>query len=161
MIKKEKPSTTVMVYIAIKHFKWHLKTLEHCTLYRKHSPQTVLKYMPCFMTTIVYLLIHGFMFSICQLIQVAPLECTVYLLIYKINAYLLCCSIRYSVRMNLAKPVRNVSSTHAALTRSSHYSVIGALVGTLTGLGLVFNKQKVLHVYTWAFVKKHSIFLVN
>lgn len=97
-----------------------------------------------------YLLIHGFLFSICQLIQIAPQ----YLLIYKINAYLLCCSIRYSVRMNLAKPVRNMNSTHAASTRLSHYSVIGALVGTLTGLGLVFNKQKVHQ----SFVKKRSIF---
>ena len=47
--------------------------------------------------------------------------------------------------MNVIQPVRKISSSHATyLTRSSQYSIIAALVGTLTGLGLIFNKQKVL-----------------
>jgi len=37
-----------------------------------------------------------------------------------------------------------MSSTHTASTRPSKYEVIGALVGTVTGLGLVVNKQKKL-----------------
>ena len=48
------------------------------------------------------------------------------------------------MRMNLAQPVRKVSSHSTYVTRSSHYTVIGALVGTMTGLGLILNKQKVL-----------------
>ena len=50
---------------------------------------------------------------------------------------------RYSARVNFSQPLRNLSSSYTASTRSSHYSIIGALVGTLTGLGLVINKQKV------------------
>lgn len=53
-----------------------------------------------------------------------------------------CTCSRYSLRINLAQPLRNLSSARIASPRSSHYSVIGALVGTLAGLGLVFNKQK-------------------
>jgi len=44
--------------------------------------------------------------------------------------------------MNLACPVRKISSHTPHLTRSSHYTVIGALVGTVTGLGLILNKRK-------------------
>ena len=47
--------------------------------------------------------------------------------------------------MNLVQPVRKISSHSAYVTRSSHYTVIGALVGTMTGLGLILNKQKVLN----------------
>ena len=47
------------------------------------------------------------------------------------------------MRMNTVQPVRNLSSTHTASTRPSKYEVIGALVGTVTGLALVVNKQKV------------------
>ena len=49
------------------------------------------------------------------------------------------------MRMNLAYPVRKISSHTPRLTRSSHYTVIGALVGTVTGLGLILNKHKVLN----------------
>ena len=47
------------------------------------------------------------------------------------------------MRVNFSQPLRNLSSSYTASTRSSHYSIFGALVGTLTGLGLVVNKQKV------------------
>ncbi|CAH3142864.1 unnamed protein product [Porites evermanni] len=52
---------------------------------------------------------------------------------------------RCSVRMNLAKPIRNMSSTHttSAAPGSANYSGIGALIGTLTGLALAVNKHKV------------------
>ena len=49
------------------------------------------------------------------------------------------------MRMNLAQPVRKISSHSTYVTRTSHYTVIGALVGTMTGLGLILNKQKVLN----------------
>ena len=49
------------------------------------------------------------------------------------------------MRMNLVQPVRKISSHSTYATRSSHYTVIGALVGTVTGFGLILNKQKVLN----------------
>ena len=52
------------------------------------------------------------------------------------------------MRMNLAQPVRKIGSHSAYMTRSSHYTVIGALVGTMTGFGLILNKQKVLIIIT-------------
>ena len=48
------------------------------------------------------------------------------------------------MKMKLAQPVRKISSHSVYVTRSSHYTVIGALVGTMTGFGLILNKQKVL-----------------
>lgn len=53
---------------------------------------------------------------------------------------------RHSVKLNLTQPFkRNLNTAQAAVTsKSSHYTVIGALVGTLTGVGLVINKQKLL-----------------
>ena len=51
---------------------------------------------------------------------------------------------RGSWQLNLTQPFkRNVTTASVPMSKSSHYAVIGALVGTLTGIGLVINKQKV------------------
>ena len=51
---------------------------------------------------------------------------------------------RGSWQLNLTQPFkRNVTTASEPMSKSSHYAVIGALVGTLTGVGLVINKQKV------------------
>lgn len=48
------------------------------------------------------------------------------------------------LKKNVTQPKRKTSSSHTGnLTRSSYYSTIGALVGTLTGVGLILNKQKI------------------
>ena len=47
------------------------------------------------------------------------------------------------LRTNVTQPKRKISSNAAYLTRSRYYSAIGTLVGTLTGVGLILNKQKV------------------
>lgn len=47
------------------------------------------------------------------------------------------------LRTNVTQPKRKISSNAAYLTRSQYYSAIGTLVGTLTGVGLILNKQKI------------------
>ncbi|XP_044169226.1 sulfite oxidase-like [Acropora millepora] len=52
---------------------------------------------------------------------------------------------RCSWQLNLTQPFkRNATTASEPMSKSSHYAVIGALVGTLTGVGLVINKQKLL-----------------
>lgn len=111
----------------IKKIEKEIKTLrDHCKKEFEVAIQKLLNFKKCCK-------MHIFLVTICN-----TFECEN---VFQI-LYLIC---RYLMRMNLAQSLRNMSSSHATyLTRSSHYSVIGALVGTLTGLGLIINKQKVL-----------------